>query len=185
RADEAVLLANKTGYPVALKLVADGVIHKADAGGLALNLTTPDQVRQAFGKITADRDGARAMVQAMVPAGHETIIGAKRDPQFGPVVMFGTGGTYVEVRNDISFRLVPVSAQEAAEMIDETAMGSILKGIRGQPPADLQGIIDVIVRIGQLVTDFPIITELDINPLIVGPAEAGCWAVDARIAVDR
>jgi len=121
----------------------------------------------------------------MAPRGQEVIVGARRDPQFGPVLMFGLGGTFVEVLKDVAFRLAPISRQDAREMVLETAAGRLLQGVRGAPPADLDAVVDVLCRIGQLVVDCDQIAELDVNPLIVGQAGQGAWAVDVRIAVDH
>ncbi len=125
------------------------------------------------------------MVQQMAPKGQEVILGAQRDAQFGPLLMFGMGGIYVEVLRDVAFRLAPISALDAEEMIAETAVGKIMRGVRGQTPADLAAVVDTLRRVGQLVSDFPCISEMDINPLIVGAQGQGAWAVDVRIALDQ
>ncbi len=182
--DEAVALAQSFGYPVALKLIAAGVVHKADVGGIALNLGEASSVRAAFERIAGSRASAQAMVQQMAPRGTEVILGMQRDPQFGPLLMFGMGGLYVEVLRDVAFRLAPLSAQDAADLVAETAVGKILKGVRGQSPGDLSAVVDTLLRVGQLAVDFPCLAELDLNPLIVGPAGQGAWAVDARMALD-
>ena len=183
--EEAVALAAKAGYPVAAKLIAPGVVHKADVGGLALGLADAEAVRAAFERLTDGRAEAKVMIQAMAPRGTEVILGAQRDPQFGPLLMFGMGGIYVEVMRDVAFRLAPIAAADAREMIGETAVGKILAGVRGQPPADVEAVVETLQRVGQLVADFPAIAELDINPLIVGPAGEGAWAVDVRLRLDR
>ncbi len=183
--EEAVALAEKAGYPVAAKLIAPGVVHKADVGGLALGLADAEAVRAAFERLTDGRAEAKVMIQAMAPRGTEVILGAQRDPQFGPLLMFGMGGIYVEVMRDVAFRLAPIAAADAREMIGETAVGKILAGVRGQPPADVEAVVETLQRVGQLVADFPAIAELDINPLIVGPAGEGAWAVDVRLRLDR
>jgi acetyl coenzyme A synthetase (ADP forming)-like protein len=184
-AEEAVALAQSLGYPVVLKLIAADVVHKADVGGIALNLTDPSLVRAAFGRLIGRRPDARALVQQMAPAGQEVILGMERDPQFGPLLMFGMGGVYVEVLRDVAFRLAPLSDRDAEAMVAETAVGRILRGVRGQPPGDLAAVVDTLRRVGQLVTDFPCLAELDLNPLIVGAAGQGAWAVDARMAIDQ
>ncbi|MGC9347586.1 MAG: acetate--CoA ligase family protein [Anaerolineae bacterium] len=188
-ADEAAALADQLGYPLAMKLIAPGVVHKADVGGIVLNINEEKDVRTAFEEIMrADADrrsGAHVMLQQMAPAGQEVILGAQRDPQFGPVLMFGMGGIFVEVLRDVVFRLAPISAQDARDMIAETAAGQILEGIRGQPPGDIEGVVDTLRRVGQLMVDFPAISELDVNPLIVGDPDQGVWAVDVRIALDQ
>ncbi len=182
---EATALAEKAGYPVALKLVAPGVVHKADVGGVVLNLHNTESVHQTAERMLAAGPGAQVLVQQMAPRGQEVILGAQRDAQFGPLLMFGMGGIYVEVMRDVAFRLAPLSAMDAGEMISETAVGKILKGVRGQTPGDRAAVVETLRRVGQLVEDFPAIAELDINPLIVGPEGQGAWAVDVRMALDR
>jgi len=190
-ADQAVALAESFGYPVVVKLIAADVVHKADVGGIALNLGHADAMRAAFARMVGfhagalSRPGSAAMVQQMAPAGQEVILGMQRDPQFGPLLMFGLGGLYVEVLRDVSFRLAPLNEHDAETLIAETAAGKILKGVRGQPPGDLAAVVDTLRRVGQLVSDFPCLAELDLNPLIVGPLGQGAWAVDARMAVDQ
>jgi len=184
-AGEAATLAGRIGYPVVLKRVAPGVVHKADrlhpgdVGGVALDLADADAVREAFAQVV--QAGQRAFVQRMAPKGLEVIVGAQRDPQFGPLVMFGLGGATVEVLRDVAFRLAPLSATEAREMVAETAAGRLLAGVRGQPPGDLDAVVEALLRVGQLMADLPEVTEVDMNPLIVGTAGKGAWAVDVRI----
>jgi acetyltransferase len=188
-ADEAANLAGKLGYPLVMKLIAPDVVHKADVGGIILNLTGEAEVRAAFQRLidgdSDRRSSKRVMLQQMAPAGQEVILGAQRDPQFGPVLMFGMGGIFVEALRDVAFRLAPISQRDALQMIGETAAGNILKGIRGRPSGDISGVVETLRRVGQLMIDVPAISELDINPLIVGDADQGVWAVDVRIAVDR
>ncbi|RLC63078.1 MAG: CoA-binding protein, partial [Chloroflexi bacterium] len=184
-AEEAVALAGDMGYPVALKRVAPGVVHKTDVGGVALDLENADAVRAAFARVVAV--GERGFVQRMAPVsvsnGLEVIVGAQRDAQFGPLVMFGLGGMYVEVLQDVAFRLAPLSAAEAREMVGETAAGRLLAGVRGQPPGDVDSVVEALCRVGQLMADLPQVVEVDVNPLIVAPAGKGAWAVDVRIVV--
>ena len=177
-------LAASMGYPVALKLVAPGVVHKADIGGVELGLEDATAVHSAARRLLREQPDAGAMVQQMAPRGLELILGAQRDPQFGPLLMFGLGGTWVEVLRDIAFRLAPLSEPDAAQMIAETSAGQVMNGVRGQPAADDIAVRDTLVRLGQLVQDFPCIVEMDINPLIVGGRGQGVWAVDVRIVVD-
>jgi acetyl coenzyme A synthetase (ADP forming)-like protein len=181
--DEAVALAERAGYPVVLKRIAADVVHKADVGGLALDLRNADAVHATFKRVT-DGGRTRAMVQRMVPTGQEVILGAKRDAQFGPQLMFGMGGLYVEILRDVAFRLAPISAEDARGMIAETAAGRIMQGVRGALTGDIAAVVETLRRVGQLVTDFPRIAEMDINPLIVGPAGAGAWAVDVRMRIE-
>ena len=181
-ADEAAALAERFGYPVALKRVAPGVVHKSDAGGVALGLNDAGAVRAAFKRMVGP--GERAFVQRMAPKGLEVIVGAQRDAQFGPLVMFGLGGVYVEVLRDVAFRLAPLSEAEAREMVAETAAGRLLAGVRGQPPGDLDGVVAALLGVGQLMADLAQVAEVDLNPLIVGAAGEGAWAVDARIVIE-
>ncbi len=183
--DEAVALAEQAGYPVVLKLIAPGVVHKMDVGGIALNLRTPQEVRDAFMRMVGTHADRRAMVQRMAPPGVEVIVGAQRDAQFGPLLMFGLGGIYVEIFKDVAFRLAPLNAIDARAMITETAAGKLLAGVRGAAARDIPAVVETLRRVGQLVADFPAIAELDINPLIVGDEGEGAWAVDVRIALDR
>jgi succinyl-CoA synthetase beta subunit len=181
-ADEAVALAEAFGYPVALKRVAPGVVHKADVGGIALGLDSAGAVRAAFEGMI--EPGERGMVQRMAPEGREVIVGAQRDPQFGPLLMFGMGGIYVEVLEDVAFRLAPLNDAEAREMMAETAAGQLLEGVRGQPPGDMAAVVETLIQVGRLMVDLPQVAEVDLNPLIVGPAGEGAWAVDVRILLD-
>ncbi|MBE9472061.1 MAG: acetate--CoA ligase family protein, partial [Chloroflexi bacterium] len=180
-AEEAASLAERLGYPVALKLVAPGVVHKADVGGVALGLTGGDAMQAACERMV--RPGRQVMVQAMVPAGLEVIVGAQRDEQFGPLVMFGLGGAYVEVLRDVAFRLAPLTRAEAREMVAETAAGRLLAGVRGQGARDIEGAVEALRRVAQLMADLPEVAEVDLNPLIVGQAGGGAWAVDVRIVL--
>ncbi len=182
-ADEAVVLAASAGYPVAAKLIAPDVVHKADVGGIALGLADAGAVRETFARLVGAAPGRSLMIQQMAPRGREVIVGAQRDPQFGPLLMFGMGGIYVEVFKDVAFRLAPLCEADARAMVAETAAGQLLAGVRGEKPGDLDAVVETLRRVGQLLADFPQIAELDINPLIVGPAGAGAWAVDVRIKV--
>lgn len=187
-ADEAVSVADSVGYPVAMKIASPDIIHKSDMGGVRLNLATADAVRDAFDLMML-RCGRRAptaklegvYLERMAPKGREIILGMSRDPQFGPMVMFGIGGVFVEVMKDVTFHLTPISAQDALDMIKATKSYNYLKGVRGQAGSDIDAIALGIQRVSQLVTDFPEIEELDINPFMVGPVGAGAIVADARI----
>jgi acetyltransferase len=191
-ADEAVEAARRQGYPVVLKVVSPDILHKTDVGGVALNLPDAAAVRRAFDTIT-DRarrhvPGAElwgVTVEPMLPGGREVIVGMSRDPQFGPLVMFGLGGVYVEALGDVSFRLAPFSEGEAWAMMAETKGDRLLQGVRGQKPADRRAIVDVLLHVSQLVTDCPDIVELDINPLLVQSEGQGVIAADARVVIGR
>ncbi|MCP4540872.1 MAG: CoA-binding protein [Chloroflexi bacterium] len=181
-AEEAASLAEQSGYPVALKRVAPGVVHKADVGGVVLGLADADAVRAAFTDMVGA--GEQGFVQRMAPKGMEVIVGAQRDAQFGPLLMFGLGGTYVEVLRDVAFRLAPLSAAEAREMVMETAAGKLLAGVRGQPPSDIDAVVQALIRVSQLMVDLPQVAEVDLNPLIVGQEDEGAWAVDVRVVLE-
>ena len=186
-ADEAVRLARDLGYPVALKVQSGQILHKSDAGGIALDLGSEGDLRRAYDEIlsNARRVSPQAeiqgvLVQEMVKGGIEVILGSMRDPAFGPVVMFGLGGIFVEALEDVSFRIAPLSRSDAEDMIEEIKGHRVLQGIRGRAPADLDAIADALLNVSSLVTDHrDAIEELDINPLVVFPR--GAKAVDALI----
>jgi acetyltransferase len=186
--DEAARFAAEIGFPVALKLASPDILHKTEVGGVLLNVSDEAAAREGWQAIVrraraahpqADLRGVQ--VQPMVTGGQEVILGVKRDPVFGPLVMFGLGGVYVEALADVSFRLAPLTQQDAEEMIGEVRSAKLLEGLRGTPPADRAALVEAIVRLGQLAADFPEIEELDVNPLMVLPAGGGALAVDARI----
>lgn len=188
--DEAVALANQIGYPVVLKIASPDILHKTDVGGVKVGLNNPTDVRDAFELITyrAQRYVPDAiiwgcMVQQMIPKGLELLVGMSRDHQFGPLVTFGLGGIYVEALRDVAFRLAPFGRRDAEEMISEIRARSLLDGVRGEAPADKAAIIETLLKISQLVTDFPEIVELDINPLVVYEAGQGAVALDMRLVL--
>jgi acetyltransferase len=191
--DEAVEIANKIGYPVVLKIASPDILHKTDVGGVKVGLDSAEQVRDAFELMVyrAQRYLPQAhlwgcLVQEMVPPGGlEVLIGMNRDPQFGPLVTFGLGGIYVETLKDVTFRIAPFAVQSAEKMLSEIRARAILDGVRGEPPVDKEAIIDVLLRIGQLVQDFPEIVELDINPLMVYPRGQGAIAIDMRLVLSK
>ena len=185
----AARMAQEMGFPVAVKIASPDISHKSDVGGVEVGLQTASAVRAAFKRVTGNARRARpdariegVTVQAMARPGREVIVGAVRDPQFGPLVMFGSGGVYVELLKDVSFRLAPVARSEAEAMMDETLAGKLLSGLRGQPPADKSAVADVIVAVSELVAADERITELDINPLVVYNEGQGAVAVDVRVA---
>ena len=188
--EEAVEAANSIGYPVVMKVASPDILHKSDIGGVRINVRDVDQLRDLFDLLIyrAQRFMPEAeiwgvLVQEMVARGKETIIGVNRDPQFGPLLMFGLGGIYVEVLKDVTFRIAPLSRQEATQMIDEIRAYHLLRGVRGEKPSDLDAIVDAILRVSQLVTDFPEIVEMDINPLTVHEAGKGAVALDSRFVL--
>jgi acetyl coenzyme A synthetase (ADP forming)-like protein len=189
-ADEAVDQAAQMGYPVVLKIASPDILHKTDAGGVKVGLDSASDVRDAFDLIMyrAQRYFPEAelwgcQVQKMVPPGLEILIGMNRDPQFGPLVTFGLGGIYVETLRDVAFRVAPFSRAEAADMLGEIRAHALLDGVRGQAPADKDAIIDALLRVAQLVTDFPGITELDINPFVAYEEGGGGIAIDMRLVL--
>ena len=190
-AEDAVQGAAALGLPVALKIVSPDIIHKTDVGGVRLNLGTEAEVRQGYrdllAAVTAARPQAKlagVLVQKMAPKGKEAILGMTRDPQFGPLLMFGLGGTNVEIFQDVIFRLAPISEIWAHRMFQELKGFPLLKGFRGDPPADLETIAQCLERLSQLVLDFPEIRELDINPLMVFGQGQGAAVLDARIFIE-
>jgi len=189
-ADEAVEIAEEIGYPVVLKVASPDILHKTDVGGVRVNLRSPQDVRDAFdlimyraGRYVPDAHIWGCQVQQMVPGGREVLLGMSRDPQFGPLVAFGLGGIYVEALKDVSFRVAPFSRQEADEMIREIRAYRLLEGVRGEPPADREALVDALLRVSRLVTDFPEIVELDINPMIVFEEGHGAMAIDMRLVL--
>ena len=189
-ADEAVAAAQAIGYPVVMKIASPDILHKTDIGGVKLNLNSESDVRDAFDLIyyRATRHMPDAtiwgcQVQQMVKGGKEVIIGMNRDPQFGPLLMFGLGGVYVEALKDVTFRVAPIDRREAKEMLSEIRAYKLLRGVRGEKPSDLEAIADTLMRVSQLATDFPEIVELDINPLLVFPTGQGVLGLDMRLAL--
>jgi len=184
--EEAVAAAREIGYPVAVKMNSQDVTHKSDVGGVILNVKDETGVRKAFRDLVGivQRLGARqggVLVSAMARSGHEIIVGVTRDLQFGHAVMFGMGGTLVEVLRDVSFRIVPFSNKDAAEMIDETRGAKLLEGVRGGRPADVVALRRLLVEVSDLVARHGEIEEMDLNPVIVH--EKGLTVVDARIVL--
>lgn len=186
--DDAVKAAKEIGFPVAMKIVSPEIIHKSDAGGILLNLTTESEIQEAFKtimknaeKVTVAAKILGVLIAPMAPPGQECIIGMVRNPQFGPVIMFGLGGIFVEVLKDVSFRVIPLTDQDTAGMIQEIKGYPLLAGIRGQKQKDIDVLKDSIARISQMVVDHPEIQEVDLNPIIVH--EQGASVVDARILI--
>lgn len=180
------------GGPVVMKIVSPEVLHKTDVGGVKLNLTSDAAVAQAFVDITSSVRRrlpnawiAGVSVQEMVTGGRELIVGMNRDPQFGPLLMFGLGGIHVELLKDVSFRVAPLSQKDAVDMIREIRSYRLLSGFRGSEPADEQAIVSALLTISRLALDFPQIQELDINPILVLPKGKGLRAIDSRMTVSE
>ena len=188
-ADEAAKAAAKIGCPVVLKISGPKILHKTDVGGVRLNVTDEQSARVAYDEIVAsvkskmgaDTEIWGVLVQKMLPKGKEIILGMSRDPRLGPLLMFGLGGIYTEALKDVSFRLAPLRENVALEMIMDIRAHKLLRGFRGEPPADVAAIADCLLRLSQLVTDHPRIKELDINPLMVYATGQGAMVADARL----
>jgi acetate---CoA ligase (ADP-forming) subunit beta len=186
---QAATYAAKIGFPVVLKIVSPDVIHKTDAGGVALNLKNKDEVKAAFRvimqnvkKYKPDAKIEGIIVQEMAPQATEVIIGSVKDPQFGPTLMFGLGGIFVEVLKDVTFRVAPITEQEAAEMIVEVKAYPLLNGYRNTPPADVKALVNLLMSVSKLVMEHPEIKEMDLNPVMA--YEKGAKIVDARIILE-
>jgi 4-hydroxybutyryl-CoA synthetase (ADP-forming) len=188
---ECMNAANQIGYPLVMKVVSPDIIHKSDAGGVKVGIKTDDELKNSFRTITEnalkykpDAKLKGVLVQEMVKSAKETILGASQDPTFGPVIMFGLGGIYVEVLKDVVFRIVPIDEQEAINMVESIKTIKLLKGVRGEKSSDLRAISDSLQRLSQLIVDFPEIKEFDINPLLVLEVGKGARVVDARIILN-
>jgi len=187
-AKEAAQAAEKLGFPVVLKVVSPDVTHKSDVGGVKLGLKSAAEVETAYAEIAASVKAAQAeariegvAVQKMAAQGTEVIIGMSKDPQFGPVMMFGLGGILVEVLKDVAFRIVPLEPKDARQMVREIKGYPVLEGVRGQPPADVAALEKLILQMSEFVEAHPEIEELDLNPVFA--YKDGALAVDARIVV--
>ncbi len=186
---EAMELTENTGFPVVMKIVSQDIIHKSDAGGVKVNLKTKEEVKTAFTTIMANAKKYKAdaridgiLVQEMAPQGIEVIVGAIKDPQFGQTLMFGLGGIFVELLKDVTFRVAPITEQEALEMIQGVKAYPLLNGYRGAEPADVNALVRVLLCVSKLIMEHPEIKELDLNPIMVYPH--GVKTVDARIILE-
>jgi acetyl-CoA synthetase (ADP-forming) len=184
--EEAVKFSGEIGYPVVIKVVSPDVLHKSDVGAVKINVKNAEEVKTAFSEIMKNvkkfKSDARiigVIVEQLAPQGNEVIVGMAKDPQFGPALMFGLGGIFVEVLKDVAFRIAPLTEYDAREMIQEIKGYPVLTGIRGQKPADINSIVDVILKVSKLVTEHMRIEQLDLNPILV--YEKGATIVDARI----
>lgn len=187
-AADAARAADETGYPVVMKIISPQLLHKSDAGGIRLNLHTAQEVESAFDEMMAaihaarpDADLQGVLVEKMAPRGQEVIVGMRRDPGFGPLMMFGLGGIYVELFKDVAFRVAPLSEKDARGMIEETRAYKLLTGFRGQPRADVDAVVKIILQLSRIALDFPEIEEMEINPLLVLEEGRGAVALDCRM----
>lgn len=190
--DEAVSVASEIGFPVVLKIASSNFSHKSDIGGVVLNLSDAGAVRKAFQTILSSAASLQpdatidgVLVQKMYTGGRELIVGVKRDKQFGPLLLVGSGGVEVELLRDISTAIAPVTAERAAQMLSKTRAGTRLKGWRGSPAGDINTVIDVMVRLSKLAVEHEEITELEINPLLVFPDGNGVISLDVRGSKDH
>jgi len=191
--DQAAQIATRIGFPVVLKIASPDILHKTDIGGVKVGLQNASDVRDAFElmvyraqRYVPDARIWGCLVQEMAPQGGlEVLVGMNRDPQFGPLVTFGLGGIYVETLKDVTFRVAPFSRQDAEDMLAEIRAHGLLDGVRGQPPVDKAAIVDTLLRVAQMVQDFPEIAELDINPLMVYPNDQGAVAIDMRLILEN
>jgi acetyltransferase len=189
-AEEAARHADEIGYPVVMKLISPDMLHKSDIGGVRMSIPDRQAVLDSYDLMTlrVGRYAPRAVirgvfVQELVGGEREVIVGSTRDPQFGPLVMFGLGGIYVEVLRDVSFRVAPFGERHARDMVEEIRSAPLLHGARGETPCDLDAIVNCLLVVSQMVTEFPEIVGMDVNPLKVGAPGSGAVAVDARITI--
>jgi len=188
-AEEAAEFSEEIGYPTVLKIVSPDVLHKFDVGGVILNINSREEARNAYNKILENvkkhKPDAKIngiLVQEMAPSSTEVIVGSIKDSQFGQTLMFGLGGIFVEVMKDVSFRIAPITEEDAQEMISEIKAYPILRGYRDQPPADIDTLAKILLSTSKLVMDHQEIKELDLNPVMV--YEKGAKTVDARIILE-
>jgi acyl-CoA synthetase (NDP forming) len=186
---EAASLSQKMGFPVALKITSPDVIHKSDSGGVKLSINSVAEVKKAYDEILKkvrehypDAIIHGVSVQKMALPGTEVIVGSSKDPQFGPVIMFGLGGIFVELLKDVSFRVIPVEQRDAQEMIKEIKGYPLLQGYRGKEPANISALVKIILKISKLIEENPQIKELELNPILAYKNKA--MAVDARIILE-
>jgi len=187
--EEARKFVEKNGYPVVLKVVSRQIIHKTEVGGVVLNIRNEKELYQAYHQIikNVEKKAPKAkidgfFIQEMLPNDREVIVGGKKDPTFGQTIAFGLGGVFVEVLEDVSFRVVPITKEDTIEMLKEIKALKILKGYRGKPPVDFEALIDILLKTSKMLEDNPEIKELDINPIFALPDRA--VAGDARIIVE-
>jgi len=187
--DEAIKYANKIGYPVVMKLMSPQILHKSDAKVVMLNIKNDEELKQKWEEIhenarkyKADAEILGVLIAPMLKPGREIIIGVTEDPQFGHALMFGLGGIFVEILKDVTFRIIPIEEKDAWAMIKSIKGYPILAGARGEAPADMKAIVDMMLKVSQLINDLKdYIKEMDLNPVFVYPEGEGAVIVDARI----
>lgn len=184
--EEAVKIAKRIGFPLVMKIVSPDIMHKTDIGGIKMNIINSPQVRESYKNIICNvrKNKPEARINGMLlykqaPKGVEVIVGMIRDPQFGPTVMFGLGGIFIEILKDVAFRVCPVERTDIEEMLTEIEGIKMLQGYRGQPRRDVNAIIDIIIEISRLALDYPVVKGIDLNPILV--YEKGALAVDAKV----
>lgn len=188
--DEAVKISEEIGYPVVLKIVSPDIVHKSDVGGVKLNLNSREEVVKAFNEIlrnvSINAPKARVagiLIQEMIPSALEVIVGATRDPTFGPVLLFGLGGIFVEVLKDVSFRIAPLTRYDAESMLTEIKAAKILDGYRGMPPRDKEAVVDILLKLSKLMEDQELISDVDLNPIMLFEVGKGAKIADVRILI--
>lgn len=183
--DELLIAANKIGFPVAIKISSEDIVHKSDFGGVVTGIRSESELKEQYNhmreKINQKFPSANieGTIIEKMESGVELLIGSTLDPMFGPILAFGLGGIYVEVLKDVVFRLIPIEQEDATEMIAEIKAAKILDGIRGQPPVDKKALIDLLMKTSSFIAKYPEIEELDLNPVFA--SEKGVFVVDARI----
>jgi len=187
--EEALKIAKRLEFPLVMKIVSPDIMHKTDIGGIKMNIINSPQVKESYKNIFCNvrKNKPEARINGMLlykqaPKGVEVIVGMIRDPQFGPTVMFGLGGIFIEILKDVTFRVCPVERADIEEMLTEIQGIKMLQGYRGQPRCDVNAIIDIILQISRLALDYSTIQEIDLNPVLV--YEKGAVAVDAKIMVN-
>jgi len=187
---DATQAAREIGYPIVMKIVSPDIIHKSDVGGVRVGIGSDEELENAYNRMMKDVTLAAprcrisgVLIQQMATGGKEVILGMNKDPQFGPLIMFGLGGIYVEVLKDVQFRIAPLNERDAYGMIYGIKTHQMLEGTRGEKPSDIEKLVEFLERLSQLVTDFPDILEMDINPVKVYEKGRGCLALDVRLAI--
>ncbi len=188
-ANEAVELAKKIGFPIVCKIVSPDILHKSDAGGVRIGIQTPEEVKKAYNDIIANAKRYKPnanivgiLIQEMAPQGREVIVGAIKDPQFGPALMFGLGGIFVEILKDVAFRVAPLTEFDARSMIKEIKGYPLLQGARGENPVDEEALVKILLGVSKLVSSNREIVELDLNPIFAYPK--GAKVADARVMLE-